>query len=250
MNTSNQNSLLEELSKKLPHQNMPKHIGVIMDGNSRWAVRNNASMEEGYQAGGKALEKIINACMYFQIPALSLYTFSTENWKRNQSEVDFLMSLLKEYSEEYLPLIEKKDICFRILGDFTVLPKAIKDNLIKTMQHTKKKKGFNLCLAINYGGRNEIIRAVNKILKEKRKLFFQEKEFSQYLDTAGLPDVDLIIRTSGEQRISNFLLWQSAYAEFYFCKALWPDFNERELFRALINFSKRNRTKGNSHINQ
>ena len=247
MNNATPNFFLEKLSKKLSSQSLPKHIGIIMDGNSRWAHKNGVSIEKGYQTGAKNLRKIISACTYFQIPTLSIYAFSTENWNRSKNEVAFLMSLLKEYSEKYLPQIEKENICFRLLGDFTVLPIDISNNLVKTVQHTKKKTGLNLCLAVNYGGRNEIVRAVNKIIKKKQKEPIKENEFSQYLDTAGLSDVDLVIRTSGEQRISNFLLWQSAYAEFYFCTTLWPDFDEKEFFYALINFSQRTRTKGVSH---
>lgn len=242
-------SLLEKFAKDLSNKTIPQHIGVIMDGNTRWAKKNNLAKEEGYKAGGKAVEKIINACLYFKIPTLTLYTFSTENWKRAKNEVDFLMGLLHEYSEKYLPIMRKKNVCFRLLGDLSILQTDIRKNLMDTVYKTRKKTGLNLCMAINYGGRNEITRAVNKIIQKQplKNLNIKEAEFSSYLDTANLPDVDLIIRTSGEQRISNFLLWQSAYAEFYFCKTLWPDFGEAEFYNALIEFSKRNRTKGYAH---
>jgi undecaprenyl diphosphate synthase len=241
------NHLLENFKKELVGKTLPQHIGIIMDGNTRWANKNNLAKEEGYKTGAKALEKIINSCLCFQIPTLTLYAFSTENWNRKKSEVDFLMSLLKEYSEKYLPVMEEKNIHFRLLGDLSALQVDVRENLLNTVSKTKEKSGLNLCMAINYGGRNEIVRAINKVIKEKQTELTEE-EFSNHLDTAGLPDVDLIIRTSGEQRISNFLLWQSAYAEFYFCKTLWPDFNEQEFYNALVDFSKRNRTKGYSRI--
>ena len=234
--------LLEKLSKSLP-QSLPHHIGIIMDGNTRWARKNNLSKEEGYQAGAKALEKIISACLFFKINTLTLYTFSTENRKRYKEEVDFLMGLLKKYTEKYLPTIKKKDARFYLLGNASFIHKDTRLKLLKIIEDTKKNTAFNLCLAINYGSRDEIVRAVNYLLANKIKKV-SEKSFSSYLDTAGLSDVDLIIRTSGEQRISNFLLWQSAYAEFYFCPTLWPDFDEKKLVDALISFSKRNRTKG------
>ncbi len=247
-----ENSVLECFARVLSKEIIPQHIGIIMDGNTRWATKNNLSRQDGHKAGGKALERIINACLYFKISTLTLYVFSTENWQREKKEVDDLMELLQEYSKKYLPSIEKKDICFRFLGDFTLINKDIRENLQKTINNTKQKTGMTLCMAINYGGRDEIVRATEKIVQDNlknkiKKTKITKKEFANYLDTAGLADVDLIIRTSGEQRISNFLLWQSAYAEFYFCKTLWPDFDEWEFFLALMDFARRNRTKGYYH---
>ena len=239
----------EKYLKEIPKNSRPNHIGIIMDGNSRWAKQKKLPKIKGHQAGGKAVEKVIDACLLFEIPVLTLYAFSTENWQRPENEVKYLMQLLQKYSKEYLPTIQKKEVCFKVLGDLSAIKPTLRANLLDIMEKTKHKKKMTLCLAINYGGRDEIIRASKQIAKDftAKKLNLNnldEKKFSSYLDTANLAETDLIIRTSGEQRISNFLLWQSAYAEFHFTKTLWPDFKLRDLYLALLSFAQRKRTKG------
>ena len=203
-------------------------------------------------AGGQAIEKIIDACLLFEIPVLTLYAFSTENWNRPQSEVTNLMQILREYIEKHASKVIEKDIRFRTLGDISVLDADIYKNLSIIEKKSKNKKKMTLCLAINYGGRDEIVRATKKILQDFKlgkitSTQITESKLANYLDTYQLPEVDLIIRTGDKQRISNFLLWQCAYAELYFTKTLWPNFDLKQMHIALLDFAERDRTKGKRH---
>ncbi len=242
-----------KLLQSVPKAVRPYHIGIIMDGNSRWAKQKSLPLVQGHREGGKVVEKIIDASVFFEIPVLTLYAFSTENWNRPQREIKNLMQILREYLKKHAPKVIEKNIRFRTLGDISILDEDIRENLSLIEKQSLNKTKMTLCLAINYGGRDEIVRATKKILQDFKlgkidSTKITESKLSCYLDTQSLPEVDLIIRTGDKQRISNFLLWQSAYAEFYFTKTLWPNFDFKEFHNALLNFSQRKRTKGRREI--
>ncbi|NLK97025.1 isoprenyl transferase [Defluviitalea saccharophila] len=228
---------------------LPKHIAIIMDGNGRWAKNRKKSRTHGHQAGSKALEKVLNAADALGIPHLTVYAFSTENWQRPKDEVESLMNLLRNYLKKYLRDSDKNNIKIDILGDKTKLDEDIQDQIRELEMKTSKKNGLNLHIALNYGSRDEMIRAIKRmgqdILESKLSIdSINQSTFSMYLDTGSIPDPDLLIRTSGEQRLSNFLLWQIAYSELYFCDKLWPDFDENDLYKAIYEFQNRNRRFG------
>lgn len=228
---------------------LPKHIAIIMDGNGRWAKNRKKSRTHGHQAGSKALEKVLNAADALGIPHLTVYAFSTENWQRPKDEVESLMNLLRNYLKKYLRDSDKNNIKIDILGDKTKLDEDIQDQIRELEMKTSKKNGLNLHIALNYGSRDEMIRAVRKmgqdILESKLNAdSIDQDTISMYLDTKNIPDPDLLIRTSGEQRLSNFLLWQIAYSELYFCDKLWPDFDDNDLYKAIYEFQNRNRRFG------
>jgi len=237
-------------SKKIGQ--LPKHIAIILDGNGRWAKQRNLPRSEGHRQGGENLKKLIDVVLELQIPYISLYTFSTENWKRPKSEIQNLWKLLKEFFTKYLEECKEKQICIKVSGDISKLPKSSQEILDIAVQETKKNKRLVANFCINYGSQQEIIRAVNQIIKNKIEHFkntgkisdVKIKEFEKYLYTYPLPSVDLLIRPGGEQRISNFMLWQCAYAEIYFTNVLWPDFSQEELFNALKWYSERERRFG------
>ena len=224
---------------------IPIHIGIIMDGNGRWAKKRGLPRTFGHKAGGETFVKIVTECRKMGIKCLTVYAFSTENWKRSETEVSALMSLMKEYMVRYTEDLVKNGIRLRILGDLSRFENSTVEEINKRIEMSKNNDGMTLCIALNYGGRAELTTAVNKLLKSG-KTEITEKDISDSLYTEGLPDPDLIIRTSGEQRTSNFLLWQSAYSEYYFTDVLWPDFDEKELKKAVEEYSKRNRRFGNS----
>ncbi|MBM7685170.1 MAG: undecaprenyl diphosphate synthase [Epulopiscium sp.] len=229
--------------------NLPKHIAIIMDGNGRWAKERKKSRSYGHQAGSKALERVLRAADALGIPHLTVYAFSTENWQRPKEEVDSLMNLLRSYLKKYLKDSEKNNIKIDIIGDKAKLDEDIQEQIRDLEMKTSKKSGLNLHIALNYGSRDEIIRAVKKmsqdVLESKLNLdSIDQHTFSMYLDTKAIPDPDLLIRTSGEQRLSNFLLWQIAYSELYFCDKLWPDYDENDLYKAIYEFQNRNRRFG------
>ncbi|MBQ6906506.1 MAG: isoprenyl transferase [Clostridia bacterium] len=224
---------------------IPTHVGIIMDGNGRWAKKRGLPRTLGHKAGGEAFVKIVTECRKIGIKCLTVYAFSTENWKRSESEVTALMSLMKEYMVRYTDDLVKNGIRLRILGDLSRFESATVDEINKRIELSKNNDGMTLCIALNYGGRAELTTAVNKLLRSGKQEI-TEQDISDALYTASLPDPDLIIRTSGEQRTSNFLLWQSAYSEYYFTDVLWPDFDEKELRKAIEEYSKRNRRFGNS----
>jgi undecaprenyl diphosphate synthase len=224
---------------------MPTHIGIIMDGNGRWAQIRGLPRIEGHRVGAERAKEIIESSSDLGIKCLTLYTFSTENWQRPPSEVSTLMKLLELYLKKEVSGLIKKDIVFRAIGELWRLPENIQALIRETEEKTASNGGMTLVTALSYSGRNEIIRAVKKVMDSGcRSGELTEKLFTGYLDTGGLPAPDLIIRTSGERRLSNFLLWQSAYAELYFTDTLWPDFDSDEFMLALQDFQNRERRFG------
>lgn len=222
---------------------IPDHLAIIMDGNGRWATKRHLPRTAGHKAGSENFVKTVDECQRLGIKYLTVYAFSTENWNRNQKEVDGIMEIMRSYIVKYVPILEKKNIRLRILGDLNYFDEESRNALIASVKKLENNTAFTLCIALSYGGRHEILQAVNRLLAEGKK-DVTEKEFEEALYTAGIPDPDFIIRTSGEERISNFLLWQSAYAEYYFTKVLWPDFDASELRKALVEFGKRKRRFG------
>jgi undecaprenyl diphosphate synthase len=241
-----------ELLGRLDVKRLPHHIAIIMDGNGRWAERRHLPRVAGHQRGVKAAREIIETCARMKLPCLTLYAFSRENWSRPQAEVDFLMRLLREYLKRELPTIHKNNIRLSVIGRSADLPDAVRKDLERAMQLTAPNTGMNLVVALNYGARAEIVDAFNSMLEQGRangsngasEIRVDEETIASHLYTAGLPDPDLLIRTSGEMRVSNFLLWQIAYAEIYVTETLWPDFSRARLFEALIDYQKRERRYG------
>lgn len=231
---------------KLDLDNIPHHIGIIMDGNRRWAEKRGLSIGEGHTAGAENLEKVINHCLDLGIKTLTVYALSTENWrKRTRKEVKGIFDLLIRYLKNRKKDYEKKGIKLGVLGDFQAFPRKVAQAIEEILKIVKKHERLKVNLALNYGGRDEILNAIRKIIKEKvppQKL--NEKNFSKFLYTNGEPDPDLIIRTGGEVRLSNFLLWQMSYSELYFTNTLWPDFDEKELDKAIAEYQKRQRNFG------
>jgi undecaprenyl diphosphate synthase len=229
----------------LPTGRIPGHIGIIMDGNGRWAELRGLPRIEGHRRGVDRSKEIIEISTELGLKALTLYAFSTENWRRPSSEVTTLMRLLELYLKKELNAMLKNDVVFKVIGDIPRLPGYIQDIIRETEAKTSSNKGMTLVTALSYSGRNEIVRAVRKTLSLGLKPDeLTEDVFASYLDTAGLPPPDLIIRTSGEMRISNFLLWQAAYSELYFTDTLWPDFTKDEFLLAVQDFQKRERRFG------
>ncbi len=239
----------ERLLGELDEDRLPQHIAVIMDGNGRWAKRRHLPRVAGHRAGVQSARTIIETCARLHIPALTLYAFSMENWRRPKAEIDFLMRLLREYLRKELPVIHRNNIRLLVIGRSDQLPDAVRNDVEKAMELTAGNTGMKLAVALNYGGRAELVDAFNRILDRVRHngladARVDEEMISQHLYTAGLPDPDLLIRTSGEMRVSNFLLWQIAYAEIYVTETLWPDFTRVQLYEALLDFQKRERRYG------
>jgi len=243
------------LLEGLDAQRLPRHIAVIMDGNGRWAQRRHLPRVAGHRAGVESARIIIETCARLHIPALTLYAFSMENWRRPKAEIDFLMRLLRQYLRKELPVIHRNNIRLQIIGRTEQLPEQVQADLAKGVALTAQNSGMALMVALNYGARAELVDAFNAILDRFRKksangngasanFRVDEETISENLYTAGLPDPDLLIRTSGEMRISNFLLWQIAYAEIYVTETLWPDFRRAELYTALADYQKRERRYG------
>lgn len=229
--------------------NIPNHVAIIMDGNGRWAKKKRMPRNYGHTQGSKNVEKICEIAYKMGIQYLTVYAFSTENWRRPKEEVDALMKLLQTYLETSVKTSAKNNMCVKIIGDISKLSEDIKKSIANLEESSKNNTGLKFQVAINYGSRDEILRAVRKFasdVKQNKTEIDQidETTFGQYLDTKDIPDPDLLIRTSGEQRLSNFLLWQSAYTEFYFTDVLWPDFDEKELKRAVEYYSSRTRNFG------
>lgn len=228
---------------------VPKHCAIIMDGNGRWAKVRNLARPFGHKEGAKATHKIVEASVNIGLQYLSLYVFSSENWQRPRKEVNALMKLLVEMIKKELPNLLKKNVKVLVMGDIELLPEKAKNDLQKCVEDTSNNSGLTLCLAISYGGRNEIVHAVksftNDCLNDKIKCDdLTPEKLSGYMYFPNIPDPELIIRTGGNKRISNFLLWQSAYSEFYWTDTLWPDFGEKELFEAFEQFSATERRFG------
>lgn len=242
----------EQLKKAAKGNALPRHIAIIMDGNGRWAKKRGLPRSFGHKAGVEALRDIIKYTDELGIEALTIYAFSTENWKRSAQEVGALMGLLLEYFKRELDELNRKNVQIRIVGDVDGMPAEYSKQqqmLREAMAKTKGNTGLKLNIALNYGGRQEIVHAcrtlANRCLAGELKVNeIQESDVSGTLYTAGLPEVDLLIRTSGEFRLSNFLLWQCAYAEFYLTDVLWPDFNREDLAEAVLEYLKRDRRYG------
>ena len=221
---------------------LPLHVGIIMDGNGRWATARGKNRSYGHQVGSKNVDKIVSHAYKSGVKALTLYAFSSENWARPTEEVEKLMSLIEQYLKKFIKKVMKNGVCLTIIGDKTKLS----DSLVELIEDCEKQSEKNteryLNIAVNYGARGELVRAVNKLVNEKRQI--TEESIMQSLDTAKCGQVDLIIRTGGEKRLSNFLLYQSAYSELYFTDVLWPDFDEKEFDKAIEDYQNRNRRFG------
>jgi undecaprenyl diphosphate synthase len=222
---------------------VPRHVAIIMDGNGRWAAERRRPRIIGHRKGGDAVRETIKAAGDFGVEYLTLYAFSSENWKRPEKEVKALMDLLLKTLKKYAKDFNKNQIRFHTIGDISKLPKDCRDEIVRLKKGTAHFAKFNLVLALNYGARDELVRGVNKLLASGKK-DADWKDIADSLDTAGIPDPDLLIRTSGEMRLSNYLLLQLAYAEMYFTKVYWPDFTREEFKKALDDYAKRERRYG------
>ena len=237
------------LRDQIDNNKLPQHLAIIMDGNGRWAMEKGMFRYKGHEIGAKAVKEIVEGSAEIGIKYLTLYAFSTENWNRPKIEVELLMKLLVSSLKKELKTLEKNDIKLNAIGNLDALPKGAHKQLLGVMEKTKDNKRMTLTLALSYGSREEIIKTIKEIsLKVKNNLIsphdIDETVINNHLYTQNLPDVDLLIRTSGEQRISNFLLWQIAYAELYFTQTLWPDYTKNHLFEAILNYQNRERRFG------
>ncbi len=228
---------------------LPQHLAVIMDGNGRWATQKGLLRYIGHENGSKAVNEVVEGCAEIGIPFLTLYAFSTENWNRPKIEVELLMKLLVSSLKKEIKTLKDNSIKLNAIGNLDALPKKARKELMDVIEKTKNNKRMTLTLALSYGSREEIIKTIKEIsLKVKNNLIsphdIDETVINNHLYTQNLPDVDLLIRTSGEQRISNFLLWQIAYAELYFTETLWPDYTKNHLFEAILNYQNRERRFG------
>ena len=221
---------------------IPKHVAIIMDGNGRWAKERGLNRTAGHEEGAKTVRRITSYCSDIGIKYLTLYAFSTENWERPKLEVEFLMKLLERYLKKELSVYLENNIKFKAIGDISRFSKTLQNTIYETQNKTASCTGLTQVLALNYGSKNEIIRAIKKL--NELNLEVTEENFETCLDTAGMGDVDILIRTSGEVRLSNYLLWQNAYAEMFFTQTYWPDFNESEFDDILSDFSNRERRFG------
>ena len=244
------------LARAIDPKRLPAHIAVIMDGNGRWASRRGLPRVAGHRAGFEPVKMTVESCTRMGIQALTLYAFSVENWKRPRHEVETLWRLLRTYLRQELPSLIGNNIRLSAIGRVHALPPVVRAELDDAMQVTASNTGLRVNLAINYGGRAELVDAVNALIGDARRsgrladLQVSEGDISSRLYTAGTPDPDLLIRTSGEMRISNFLLWQIAYAEIYVTDTLWPDFRRRDLLQAIIEYQKRDRRFGGLSVQQ
>ena len=228
---------------------LPAHIGVIMDGNGRWAKKRHLPRSAGHSMGAETLKKIVTECNNMGIKYITVYAFSTENWKRPKEEVDYLMNLLLDYLRDAENSLAGENVVIRAIGSRAELSEEIQKQIIKTENFTKNNTGIVMNIALNYGAREEIVNAVKEIAKDVKSgvldgAAISADDISSRLYTGGQPDPDLIIRTSGEERLSNFMLWQAAYSEFWFTKKLWPDFKKSDLYQAIADYQKRGRRFG------
>ena len=219
------------------------HVAIIMDGNGRWGLKNNKTRNAGHRTGLDVVQNTIKFCLKKKIKCLTLYAFSTENWKRPKREIQFLFQLLENFLENKIKILEKNKIKLKIIGDKKAFSRKIKYLLKKTESKTSKNNIMQINLALNYGSKNELINAVKKMIKKKSKI--NEENFNNNLYTTNIPDPELLIRTGNTRRLSNFLLWQMAYTEIFFEKKLWPDFTESDFKKVLSNFKKLKRNFGN-----
>ncbi|MEA5001586.1 MAG: isoprenyl transferase [Endomicrobiaceae bacterium] len=232
------------LKEKIDLAKLPKHIAIIMDGNGRWAKSKFLPRFIGHANGVKTVKNIVELARKLNIKVLTLYAFSTENWQRPHEEISFLCSLLTSYLKSEIELMMKNQISFRVLGDISKFPAEVQSEITNVCNKTKDNKSLILNIALNYGARQEIIHAFESLCADKI-VHPTEEDISNRLYTKGLPDPDLLIRTSGEMRISNFLLWQISYSEIYITDVFWPDFSEEEFYKAILEYQKRNRRFGN-----
>lgn len=228
---------------KLDLNRLPKHIGIIIDGNGRWAIKRGLPRHLGHDAGFNNLVKILKYAYKLNINTISIYAFSTENWNRPKVEVDHLLDIFRKVFTKDFDKLVNDNVKLYISGDYSIFPKDIIEKIDEALEKSKNNNGHNLNICINYGSRSEILRVINNVIKDGVKNV-DVPTFESYLYTAELPPLDLIIRTSGEQRLSNFLLWQAAYAEFYFEKVHWPSFTPKKLDKALISYQQRDRRYG------
>jgi len=233
----------DPLLKNINRDALPTHIAVIMDGNGRWARKRGLPRVAGHRSGINSVREVVEGCAELGVPVLTLYAFSVENWKRPATEVRTLMLLLREYLNREIDNLDRNNIQFRTIGRTDQLDPSVRQELDKAIARTRSNTGMVFVVALNYGGRAEIVDAVNRLLASGRASI-DEGEFGRNLYTAGLPDPDLLIRTSGEMRLSNFLLWQIAYTEIYVTDTLWPDFSRNDLYEAIVAFQKRERRYG------
>jgi undecaprenyl diphosphate synthase len=231
------------LARAIHPARIPRHIAIIMDGNGRWAGQRHLPRVEGHRAGGDVVRTVVNSCARLGVEVLTLYAFSIENWKRPRAEVEMLWRLLRFYLDREMAELSRNNVRFGTIGRLDALPEPVQRELAHAVRKTASNTGLRLNLAINYGGRAEIVDAVRSMLASGRT-DITEESLAEHLYTSGLPDPDLLIRTSGEMRVSNFLLWQIAYAELYVTDTLWPDFNRAELLRAILEYQKRDRRFG------
>ena len=229
--------------------NAPKHVAIILDGNGRWAKKRHLPRKAGHVAGSKTVEQICEDAYNLGIDYLTVYAFSTENWKRPEDEVQALMKLLRQYLKNCIKRSTKNNMCVRVLGDVSRLEPDMQESIRELEEVTKNNTGLHFQVALNYGSRDEMLRGMRIIAEKVEKGECKPEEiteemFSESLDTKGIPDPDLLIRTSGEERLSNFLLWQLAYTEFYFTDVLWPDFDKNELKKAIDYYNGRDRRYG------
>jgi len=242
-------SVEDRLTREIDLSRLPAHVAIIMDGNGRWAGQRGLPRIEGHRAGSRSVREVTEAGARLGLKCLTLYAFSKENWKRPRQEVLRLWGLLREYLKKEGPNLMENNLRLRVIGDRPGIPALARRELEKTERATAANGGMTLVLALNYGGRSEIVEAARGILRSGRvrPRDLDEERFGSYLQTAGLPDPDLLIRTSGELRVSNFLLWQIAYAEIWITPVLWPDFRREHLFRAVVDYQKRDRRFGDIH---
>jgi undecaprenyl diphosphate synthase len=236
-----------DLLAQIDLDRLPQHIAVIMDGNGRWARRRRLPRIAGHRAGIRAVREAVEACARLGVRYLTLYAFSMENWKRPHTEIKLLMALLREYLNKEIGELNKQNIRLGVIGRIRELPKPVQRDLQTALEKTRPNTGMRLTLALNYGARAELIDAVRALaeeLKRNGKMPLDEATFSRHLYTRDLPDPDLLVRTSGELRLSNFLLWQVAYSEIWVTETLWPDFTQHDLFQAVIDYQKRERRYG------
>ena len=230
-------------------ERLPRHVAIIMDGNGRWAKRRALPRSAGHAAGAETFRRMATYCKNIGIDYLTVYAFSTENWKRPADEINTIMGLLEKYLYEAIEKMERDRVKMKFFGDVSVLSPKVRELIAETEELSEKLEGMQANICVNYGGRDEILRAVETCMKgyaegdlSGEKL--SEESFSRYMDSSGIPDPDLVIRPSGEMRLSNFLIWQTAYSELYFTDVLWPDFNEQELDKAIIAYQNRDRRFG------
>jgi undecaprenyl diphosphate synthase len=240
---------LSTVRERIDLTKLPRHVAIIMDGNGRWAKQRGKPRVEGHRAGVKSVRAVVEASAELHLQALTLYAFSSENWRRPALEIKALMTLLVEYLKREIKELQEHDIRLNTIGCTDKLPKDVQNYLELTTEQTRNNKGLILTLALNYGGQNEILDAVKHIVYDVQSgtcdvATLTPEVFGQYLSTADLPELDLMIRTSGEMRISNFLLWQVAYAELYITRDLWPDFGKLQFYEALIAYQQRSRRFG------